>query len=222
MAVIKSYLSAFVAVAFLCQPAGSGMAHAEDLPAEQDAFELTPEILAALAECRAPRETLGEAGMALFMGGTIPDWLSPVDDDGHDGMMGLETFDLKKPITVFGASATRIAFLQEWVVTERDYDAAHATIRTQDMKRAPIKLTEQYYRFVDPESGPMIGAFAPTDDALAMMFGMPADAGKPKTMFVGCNYTVASQKDFLDAAAKADSMAGDAGQDIQEMLEGEP
>ncbi len=107
-------------------------------------------------------------------------------------------------------------------MTEQTYDAALETTRKQDMKRAPIKVTEQYYRFVDPESGPMIGAFAPTDDALAVMLGMPMEAGKPKTMFVGCNYAIASQKDFLDAAAKADTMAGDAGQDIQEMLEGEP
>lgn len=219
---MKFCLSTFIALAFACQLAGNGIAHAEDPPVELGTFEFTPEILSALAECRAPRDVLGETGMALFTGSAIPEWLTPVDDDGHDGMMGLETFDLKTPITVFGAPTTRIAFLQEWVVTERTYDAALETIRKQDMKRAPIKVTEQYYRFVDPESGPMIGAFAPTDDALAVMLGMPAEAGKPKTMFVGCNYTIASQKDFLDAAAKADTMAGDAGQDIQEMLEGEP
>ncbi|MCR6500437.1 hypothetical protein MUO32_15405 [Shinella sp. CPCC 101442] len=201
---------------------GNGVAHAEDLPTDPAAFELTPQILAALAECRAPRDVLGEVGMALFMGGTVPAWLTPVDADGHDGMMGLETFDLKEPITVFGAPATRISFLQEWVVTERDYDAALATIQKEGMKRAPIRLTEQYYRFVHPESGPMIGAFAPTDDALAVLLGMPAEAGKPKTMFVGCNYTVASQEEFLDAAGKADAMAGDAARDIEDMLEGEP
>lgn len=212
---------AWAASAFLCHSIGFGIAHAEDLSAGQDTFELTPQILAALVECRAPREVLGEVGMALFMGGTVPAWLTPVDDDGHDGMMGLETFDVKEPITVFGAPTTRISFLQEWVVTERDYDAALATIQNEGMKRAPIKLTEQYYRFVDPEAGPMVGAFAPTDDALAMLLGMPAETAKPKTMFVGCNYTVASQDEFLDAASKADAIAGAAGQDIEGMLEGE-
>lgn len=222
MRMMKPHARAWVALAFLCHLIGFGVAHAEDLPAEQDVFELTPQILAALAECRAPRDVLGDVGMALFMGGTAPGWLTPVENDGHDGMMGLETFDLKQPITVFGASTTRISFLQEWVVTEREYDAALATIQHDGMKRAPIKLTEQYYRFVDPEAGPMIGAFAPTDDALAVLLGMPAETGKPKTMFVGCNYAVASQDEFLDAAGKADAMAGAAGQDIEDMLEGEP
>ncbi len=222
MRVTKLHARAWIALAFLCHPIGFGVANAEDPPAEQDAFQLTPQILAALAECRAPRDVLGEAGMALFMGGATPGWLTAVENDGHDGMMGLETFDLKEPITVFGAPTTRISFLQEWVVTERDYDAALVTIRNEGMKRAPIKLTEQYYHFVDPEAGPMIGAFAPTDDALSVMLGMPAETGKPKTMFIGCNYTVASQDEFLDAAGKADAMAGAAGQDIENMLEGEP
>lgn len=217
----KPRARAWAASAFLCHSIGFGVAHAEDLPAGQDTFELTPRTLEQLVECRAPREVLGEVGMALFMGGAVPTWLTPVDDDGHDGMMGLETFDLKEPITVFGAPTTRISFLQEWVVTEQDHDAALTTIQNEGMKRAPIKLTEQYYRFVDPEAGPMIGSFAPTDDALAVMLGMPAETGKPKTMFVGCNYTVASQDEFLDAANKADAIAGAAGQGIEDMLEGE-
>lgn len=222
MIAMKSTLRACATLALLYHSMGYEIARAEDIPTDPASFELTPQMLAALAECRAPRDVLGEVGMALFMGGTVPTWLTPVDDDGHDGMMGLETFDLKEPIIVFGAPATRIAFLQEWVVTERNYDAALTTIQAEGMKRAPIKLTEQYYRFVDPESGPMLGAFAPTDNALAMMLGVPADAEKPKTMFVGCSYAIASQEEFLDAASKADAMAGDAGNDIKEMLEGDP
>ncbi len=218
---MKSMLRACAVLVFLCESMGHVPARAEDIPADPDVFELTPQVLADLLECKAPRDVLGEVGMALFMGGTVPAWLKPVEDDGHDGMLGLETFELDAPITVFGAPATRIAFLQEWVVTERPYDAALAAVEAGGMKRAPIKLTEQYYRFTDPESGPMIGVFAPTDDALAMMLGMPAGTEKPKTMFVGCNYTVASQAEFLDAAGKADAMAGDAGEDIRDMLEGE-
>jgi len=51
---------------------------------------------------------------------------------------------------------------------------------------------------------------------------MPAQTGKPKTMFIGSNYTFASQEEFLDAAGKADAMADSAEQDIEEMLEGDP
>ena len=219
---MKSMLRLCAALAVLFQAAGQTPARAEDAQTDATAFELTPETLSALAECRTPREVLGEAAMALFMGGSLPAWLKPVADNGHEGMLGLETFELAEPVTVFGKPVTRIAFLQEWVVIEDTYDAAQTLIEAKGMKRAPIKMTEQYYRFVDPESGPMLGAFAPTDNALAMMLGAPAETGTPKTMFVGCNYTVASQQEFLDAAGKADATAAGAGADIMEMLEGEP
>ncbi|WPE23903.1 hypothetical protein [Shinella zoogloeoides] len=219
---MKSTRPLCAALAILCQMAGQVPAYAEEAQPDAAAFELTPETLAALAECRAPREALSETGMVLFMSGSLPAWLKPVADNGHEGMLGLETFELAEPVAVFGKPVTRISFLQEWVVIEDTYDAARTLIEAKGMKRAPIKMTEQYYRFADPESGPMLGAFAPTDNALAMMLGAPAETGTPKTMFVGCNYTVASQQEFLDAAGKADATATGAGADIMEMLEGEP
>lgn len=222
MNAMKSTLPLCAALAILCQMAGQVPAYAEEAQPDAAAFELTPETLSALAECRAPRQALGETGMVLFMSGSLPAWLKPVADNGHEGMLGLETFELAEPVTVFGKPVTRISFLQEWVVIEDTYDAARTLIEAKGMKRAPIKMTEQYYRFADPESGPMLGAFAPTDNALAMMLGAPAETGTPKTMFVGCNYTVASQQEFLDAASKADATAAGAGADIMEMLEGEP
>ena len=184
---MKSMLRLCAALAVLCQMTGQAPARAEDVQPDAAAFELTPRTLSSLAECRAPREVLGETGMALFMSGNLPAWLKPVADNGHEGMLGLETFELAEPVTVFGRPVTRISFLQEWVVIEEAYDSARTLIEAKGMKRAPIKMTEQYYRFVDPESGPMLGAFAPTDNALAMMLGAPAETGNPQTMFVGCN-----------------------------------
>jgi hypothetical protein len=79
-----------------------------------------------------------------------------------------------------------------------------AFIAAHKLERAPIKGTEQYYRFVDPDSGPMIGVFEPTGNATAAMlakaFGEVPPAPPSDHLFVGCNYTVASQTEFLDAA----------------------
>lgn len=177
MNAMKSTLPLCAALAILCQMAGQVPAYAEEAQPDAAAFELTPETLSALAECRAPREALGETGMVLFMSGNLPAWLKPVPDNGHEGMLGLETFELAEPVAVFGKPVTRISFLQEWVVIEDTYDAARTLIEAKGMKRAPIKMTEQYYRFADPESGPMLGAFAPTDNALAMMLGHPRKRG---------------------------------------------
>jgi uncharacterized membrane protein len=41
-------------------------------------------------------------------------------------------------------------------------------------------------------------------------------------VFIGCDYTVASQEEFVDAAGEADAMADSAEQDMEEMLERDP
>jgi hypothetical protein len=71
----------------------------------------------------------------------------------------------------------------------------------QGLLRAPIRITEQYYHFADPDKSPMLGAFAPTDDAIGLLFGAkpPADE-ENKTLFIGCNYAPVTLKDFLAAA----------------------
>jgi hypothetical protein len=53
----------------------------------------------------------------------------------------------------------------------------------------------------------MLGAFAPTDDAIGLLFGAkpPADE-ENKTLFIGCNYAPVTLKDFLASAAIANSM----------------
>ncbi|MEG8056381.1 hypothetical protein QP150_06110 [Sphingomonas sp. 22L2VL55-3] len=68
--------------------------------------------------------------------------------------------------------------MSDWVVALLPRASAERVIAAQKMTRAPIAMTEQYYRFVDPESGPMIGGFAPTGDAMAKVF-VDAFGGDP-------------------------------------------
>ena len=194
----------------------SGNAAADESADTAAPFEFSAQTLADLAECKAPHDVLAEVGGRLFASEAPPAFLKRVDAEGT--ALGLETFELDKPVTVFGEPATRISFLKEWVVVERPREAVLASIQSLGLKRAPIKVTEQYYRFIDPEAGPMLGAFAPVGDALAMMLGLATDVQKPTTLFIGCSYAMASEADFLEAANKADALAGQAGDDLKRMI----
>lgn len=166
---------------------------------------LSPEGLGKLIECRGTTQDLGAYGDVLLA--DSPKWLKRVDDNGHAGMLGLWSFRLGHPVTIFGRSVETVSFLNQWVVIELPRAEALAVIREQGLLRAPIKITEQYYHFADPEKGPMLGAFAPTDDAFGLLLGAkpPADEDN-KTLFIGCNYAPMDQKEFLKAAAIANSM----------------
>lgn len=185
-------------------------------------FRLTPQTLVDLVECRASHDVLADTGARLFAGRKPPPWMRALHRDGHDGMIGLVTFRLSKPVTVFGAPVDRISFLKEWVVIERPRDAALATVAAERLRRAPIQLTEQYYRFVDPEDGPMLGAFVPADDMFAVLLGGDAEREDPGSLFLGCRYAAASEAEFLEAARKADGIGRKAATDIKRMLQGQP
>jgi hypothetical protein len=91
-------------------------------------------------------------------------------------------------------------------------------LASEQMERARIKATEQYFHFVDDKEGPMLGAFAPTDDALDNLFGAPAaPIETSKTLFVGCNYSAVSEAEFLDAAKQADAIMHKSADDILQM-----
>jgi hypothetical protein len=66
----------------------------------------------------------------------------------------------------------------------------------------------------------MLGAFEPTGGALSAMLAKAFGAEEPPKappsdhLFVGCNYTAASQADFLAAAAQADALTAAAAKDI--------
>jgi len=192
----------------------------DDDPAAQAALR-TPEQLARALECRS-RDGYFAIGMALI-GKDRPSWLSETPDNGHPGMLGLESFQLAAPITVFGERIDRVSFLNQWVVAELPRATALKVIAQQTMDRAPIRATEQYYHFIDDGAGPMLGAFEPTDDALEVAFGgAPKARGPSPTLFVGCNYAPMSKAAFLDAARQADAFLGKANHDIRKMVEDAP
>jgi hypothetical protein len=183
--------------------------------AQAPAEDIVPQLL----ECRSTPDALMAFGMALFSD-SPPAWLTPVEDPAHAGMLGLATYRLAHPVTAFGRKVERIALLNQWVVIELPRAEALAIVAERHMDRAPVHATEQYYHFTDDATGPMLGAFAPTDDALeTMLDGKPPrpDADNA-TLFVGCNYAAMSRAAFLDAAKQADAMIGQTGAALKQML----
>lgn len=166
---------------------------------------LSPEGLGRMVACQGTTEELGAYGDVLLADN--PSWLKRIDENGHSGMLGLWSFRLGHPVTIFGRSIETVSFLNQWVVIELPRAEALAVIKEQGLLRAPIKITEQYYHFADPAKGPMLGAFAPTDNAFDLLFGAKPLADEDnKTLFIGCNYAAMNQKDFLAAASVANHM----------------
>ncbi|WP_442679894.1 hypothetical protein ACSBM8_01405 [Sphingomonas sp. ASY06-1R] len=205
-----------IASALLTPCAAMAQSGAED----GEDIALTPETLGDVLSCRSHPGAFAFAS-ALFLEDKPPAWMRKIKDDkATEGMIGLYGFTLAKPAALLGEQVTTVYFLQDWVVTLWPRAKALAFIQAQKMERAPIKATEQYYRFIDPDSGPMLGAFEPTGGALSAMlakaFGAeePSKAPPSDRLFVGCNYTTASQADFLAAAGQADAMTGAAAKDI--------
>ena len=176
---------------------------------------LTPATLGQLAECRGSADDLLSYAGTLFSD-KPPSWLKPVHDNGHQGMIGLWTYQLDQSVDIFGHKIDRVSFMKNWVVVEMSRGEALSVVGQRHMERAPIHVTEQYYHFDDAGTGPMLGVFAPTDDVLDMAFGAPPKSdNENSTLFVGCNYSVVSKAEFLDGVRKADRMFGKAGGDIR-------
>ena len=198
-------------------------APAQSTPAEADAEErraLTPELIGDALSCRS-RDAFAAVADVLFRDPKLPAWMQEAKaDKATEGMLGIEGYTLTRPVVLMGQRVDRVYFLNDWIVTLRPRKVAEAFIAAHGLKRAPIPITEQYYRFLDPKSGPMLGAFAPTGNAtealLAHAFGAKSAPPPPPadSLFVGCNYAIASEADFLAMARRASGMVANAGRDI--------
>jgi hypothetical protein len=90
---------------------------------------LSPEGLGRLIECRGSTEELGAYGEVLLSDKTS--WLKRLDENGHAGMLGLWSFRLGHPVTIFGRSVETVSFLNQWVVIELPRAEALAVIRSR-------------------------------------------------------------------------------------------
>ena len=138
-------------------------------------------------------------------------------------MTGVYGYRLRTPITLFGFSTDKIFFMKDWIVTVLSRQEARTLISDQHLERAPIRATELYFRFIDPEKGPMLSAFEPAGNllanSLAAAFGAePAPSPPAETLFVGCNYTPASRGEFLGMVGRADGLIAKSTRDIGEMV----
>ena len=66
------------------------------------------------------------------------------------------------------------------------------------LKRAPIRATEQYYRFVGND-GPMLSAYQMPANPMAALLGAPQDE---PLRYLGCSYNGAGEEAFLAVAAR--------------------
>ncbi|KTT74675.1 hypothetical protein [Sphingomonas endophytica] len=180
---------------------------------------LTPEMLGDALSCRS-RDALWAFADALFRDPGSPAWMQEMPDDpATKGMLGVAGYKLAMPVLLLGQRVDRVYFLNDWIVTLWPRKVAEAFVAAQSMKRAPITVTEQYYRFIDPDDGPMLGAFAPTGNTtaalLAKALGAKTSPPPPATsLFVGCNYAAVSEAKFLDLARRASGLATDASRDV--------
>lgn len=183
---------------------------------------LTPETLTDALSCRS-RDAHIAFATALFLEEKQPDWMRKYEGQEAEGMIGVYGYRLRTPITFFGFSTDKIFFMKDWIVTALSRQEARTLISDQHLERAPIRATEQYFRFIDPKWGPMLGAFEPTGNllanSLAAAFGAePLPSPPAETLFVGCNYTPVSREEFLEMAGRADGLVAKATRDIGETV----
>lgn len=225
-------LAAFLFLNAVCStPAGAQSGHEADRsdnPTEiaQDSrpvdSPLTAETLTGALSCRS-RDAHMAFATALFLDDEQPDWMRKYEGKEAEGMIGVYGYKLRMPITFFGFSTDKIFFMKDWIVTVLSRQDAQTLISDQHLERAPIRATEQYFRFIDPEGGPMLGAFEPTGNllanSLAAAFGAePRPPPPAETLFVGCNYTPVSREEFLEMAGRADGLVAKATRDVGEMV----
>lgn len=185
---------------------------------------LTPEALGDVLSCRSPAGGTAFAS-ALFLDRKAPSWMRETKGGKETRrMLGLYGYKLSRPVSMLGEPVDRVYFMKDWVVVLWPREKANAFIVAHQLERAPIKVAEQYYRFIDPESGPMLGVFEPTGNTTAMLLAKASGAEVPPSppaasLFVGCNYTPASRADFLDAARQSEAMVSKAFEDIDSASE---
>lgn len=201
------------------QPDAADLAGVMSETVDDETIDLTPQALEEVLSCRS-RAAFGAFGNALFLETKTPSWMEATEgDEDTRGMLGLYAYTLSRPASMFGETVDTVYFMGDWVVTLWTREQASRLIAGQRLERAPIRIAEQYYRFIDPESGPMLGVFNPTGATTAAMlakaFGAePLSSPPAAKLFVGCNYTPVSQADFLDVARQSDAIFGETARDM--------
>jgi hypothetical protein len=146
------------------------------------------------------------------------DWpgeLSPTETDGQP--LGYTGFELARPVAFHGRQVGEIGFVQEWIVAPLPRDEARALAAELGMERAPIKSTEQHFKFLQGDPGPLFSVFS-LSDAVALMFtGEPQES---ETLYAGCTYRETTREEFLAAAGQADEILASARQRILDVLNG--
>lgn len=179
---------------------------------------LTPQTLAELVSCTSfERYQALQPALLDVVFDKGPDWIRK---NTAASQLGVYVYDLTTPITVFGQPVRRLALHKEFVsVPLADGETLAAAAKRLSLKRAPIAVTEQYYRFTG-EAGPMLSAYEIAANPLALLLGVPDKT--PAQRYLGCTYQPTDEATFLQVARQADAMMQQARHDMDRMMRDEP
>lgn len=175
---------------------------------------LTPQALEELVQCASfERYQALQPALLDVVFDKGPDWIRKNE---QASTLGVYAYDLKRPIRVFDAETTRLALHKEFVSVPLPsaWTMAEAASRLR-LKRAPIRATEQYYRFVGA-GGPMLSVYEMSANPLAALLGAPQQGEALR--YLGCSYNGADEPTFLSVAAQADEMMQTARSGMERML----
>ncbi|KMN37423.1 hypothetical protein VI26_03190 [Chromobacterium sp. LK1] len=174
---------------------------------------LTPQALEELVQCASfERYQALQPALLDVVFDKGPAWIRKSEQASS---LGVYVYDLQRPIRVFGVETTRLALHKEFVSVPLPsaWTMAEAASRLR-LKRAPIRATEQYYRFVGND-GPMLSAYQMPANPMAALLGAPQDE---PLRYLGCSYNGAGEEAFLAVAAQADEMMEKARGDMARIL----
>lgn len=174
---------------------GAGVVSAE--PEASDDTPLTREELVGLIDC-SNRDAYEK--MLYIAIGEAPAWM-PRNEEASS--LSTYVYDLDKPIEVFGKPRRQVILYKEFVaVPLDDEEDIRQVVQAQSLKRAPIKITRQYYRFIDPDVGPMLSVFELAVDPFAMLLGGDSE----RLTYAGCTNALTDEQGFLALAKEADDL----------------
>ncbi len=172
---------------------------------------LNAQTLQAMIECRDNGERAGLMDLVMLSGELS--WIKRNTDDSSAGMYG---YTLKKPLVIFGQPYQQVVLHKDFVSVVLPKNTDIAVLAKQHRLTAiPSTRFKQYYRFINPKTGPMLSVYQLPDDPMAALLGKPAST---TTNYLGCNYTQVTEQEFKKAALQADQQLKNIDKDMQKLL----
>lgn len=202
----------FLAMAAALSLSFGGPAFAASRPLDDP--PLTRDELVGLIDC-SNRDAYGK--MPAIAIGEAPAWMRRNETASS---LSTYVYDLDRPIEVFGKARHQVVLYKGFVaVPLGDEEDVQHVVQTQALKRAPGRITRQYYRFMDPEVGPMLSVFELAVDPFSMLLG----GDETRFVYAGCTDALTDEEGFVELATQADDLLRQMRGEVETLLpDGEP